>query len=79
MTNVAFPDLGGKQRTKAVPPVPHRFVGDVDTPFVEKIFDLPQGEWKPNIQHHSAADYVRRAIEITEGILHLWRLGDRTI
>ena len=31
----------------------------------------------PAIQHHSAADYLGRSIEITEGMLHQRRLRDR--
>ena len=78
VTNAAFPDLGGKQRAKAVPPISYRFVTDINAPFVEKILDLPEGERKPHIQHHYAADYIGRAIEITEGIVHRRRLGNLT-
>ena len=38
--NAAFPDLCGKQRAKAVAPVAHRLVTDINAPFVEYIFDL---------------------------------------
>ncbi len=31
-----------------------------------------------SIQHHRAADYVRRIVEITKGILHRRRLGNLT-
>ncbi len=70
MTNAAFPDLGGKQRTKAVPPVPHGLMAKVDAPFEQKIFDLSQPQGVADIQHHHAADYLRRIVEITKGILH---------
>ncbi len=76
--NAAFPDLRRKQRAKAIPPVPHRFVRDVDAPFVEQVFDLSQGQWKSNTQHHREADYLGRAVEITEGVLHHLKLGDLT-
>ena len=47
MTNPAFPDLRRKQRAKAVTPVTHRFVGDVDAPFVEQVLNLPKGNGTP--------------------------------
>ena len=78
MANTAFPDLGGKQRAKAVSPISYLFVTDINAPFVEHILDLPKGEREPHIQHHCAADDLWRAIEITEGIVHRWRLGDLT-
>ena len=78
MANTAFPDLGGKQRAKAASPISYRFVTDINAPFVEQILDLPEGERKHHIQHHSAADYLGRAIEITEEIVHRRRLRDLT-
>ena len=38
--NAVFPDLGCKQWTKAVPPVPHRLIADVDTAFEQNVFEL---------------------------------------
>ena len=43
------PDLGGKQRTKTVPPVPYCLMTHVDAPFVKQVLDLPQGERIYNI------------------------------
>ena len=40
LMNAVFPDLGCKQGTKAVPPVPHRLVADVDALFEQNVFDL---------------------------------------
>ena len=40
--NAAFPDLGCKQRTKAVPPVPYGLMANVDAALGQKIFDLSQ-------------------------------------
>ena len=37
--NAVFPDLDCKQGTKAVPPVPHRLLTDINAPFVEYIFE----------------------------------------
>ena len=42
MMNTAFPDLRGTQWTKAVPPVPHGLMADVDAALTQKIFDLSQ-------------------------------------
>ena len=36
--NTAFADLGGKQRAKAVPPLPYGFMANVDAPFEQNIF-----------------------------------------
>ncbi len=71
-------DLGGKQWTKAVPPVPHGFITDGDAALKQEIFNLSQRQGITDIQHHSAADDLGRAIEITEGIVHRRRLGDLT-
>jgi len=35
-------DIGGKHRTKPVPPETHRFMADVDAAFEQQIFDLAQ-------------------------------------
>ncbi len=78
MTNTAFPDLGCKQRTKAVPPVPLGLMADVDAALEQKIFDLSQRQGVADIQHHRAADYLRRIVEITKGILHRRRLRNLT-
>ena len=40
--NTAFPDLGCKQWAKAVPPVPHGLMADVDAALEQEIFDLSQ-------------------------------------
>ena len=74
--NTAFPDLGGKQRAKTVPPVPYGFMANVYAPFKQKIFDLTQRQRIADIRHHREADYLGRAVEITEGIFHYPRLGD---
>ena len=73
-----LPDLGGKQRAKAVPPVPYGLMADVDATLEQEIFDLSQRQGITDIQHHSAADDLGRAIEITEGIVHRRRLRDLT-
>ncbi len=37
-----LPDLRGKQRAKAVPPVPYGLMANVYAPFEQNIFDLTQ-------------------------------------
>ncbi len=76
--NTAFPDLRGKQWAKAVPPVPNGLMADVDAALEQKIFDLPQRQGVTDIQHHRAADYLRRTVEITERVVHRLRLRDLT-
>jgi hypothetical protein len=38
--NAAFSDLRSKHRTEPVSPETHRLVADIDTSFVQKVFDL---------------------------------------
>ena len=76
--NTAFPDLRSKQRAKAVPPVPHRFMANVYAPFEQNIFDLTQRQRIADIRHHREADDLGRAVEITEGIVHRRRLRELT-
>ena len=54
--NPALADLGCKQRTEAVPPVPHGLVADVDATLRQQVFDLPQRLREPNIHHYSEPD-----------------------
>ena len=68
--NAACPDLGCKQRTKTVPPIPYRLMTHVDTPFVKQVLDLPQGEWKSNLQHHRKTDDLGRCLEVFEMVFH---------
>ena len=74
MMNTAVPDLRGKHWTKAVPPVPHGLMADVDAALTQKIFDLSQREGVADIHHYREADDLRRTVEITKGIVHHRRL-----
>ena len=69
-------DLGGEQRTKSVPPEPHRFVADIDAPLMQQVLDVAQREWEPHIHHYSQADDFRRRLEVLEwvGFGHDWTL-----
>jgi hypothetical protein len=62
-------DLGRKPRTEPVPPKTHRFMADIDTAFVEQIFDLPQRKRIPDIHHHSKADNFGRCLEIDDTLI----------
>ena len=42
--HTAFPDLRGQHWTKAVPPVPHGLMADVDTALTQTTFALSQRE-----------------------------------
>ena len=78
MTNTAFPDLRGKQWAKAVPPVPHGLMADIDAALTQEIFDLSQRQGVADIRHDCEADDLRRTVEITKGIVHHQRLRGRT-
>ena len=51
-----------------------RAVTDVDATLEQQIFNLPQREGIADVEHHREADHLRRAVEITEWILHPPRL-----
>ncbi len=74
MMNASFPDLRGEHRTEAVPPAPDRLVADIDATFEQQIFDLPQRQRIADLYHHREADYLGRAVEVTEWIAHPQRL-----
>ena len=72
--STACPDLRGKQRTKAVPPIPHGLIADLDAALEQEIFDLAQRKRIADIQHHREANDLGRTVEITAGISHRLRL-----
>ena len=74
MMNSPLPDLRGEHRTEPVPPKPHCFVADIDAPLEQDILDLSQRQRIADIHHHREANYLGRAVEITEGIAHGRRL-----
>ena len=63
--NAPLQDLGCKQRAKAVPPVPHRLITNVDATFEQNVFDLAQRKRIADIQHHREANDLGRTVEIT--------------
>ena len=54
-------DLGSEDRAKPVPPKPDCLVADVDPA-------LGQRQRVLHIHHHRQADYLWRAVEISEGV-----------
>jgi hypothetical protein len=76
LIQVPLPDLRGEHRTEPVPPEAHSFVADIDAALEKKIFDLPQRERITDVHHHCEANYLGRTVEITEGVLHCWKLGN---
>ena len=62
------PDLAGKQRAEAIPPIPYRLMADVDTALEQQILDLSQRQWVADIHHHREADDFGRTVEVAEGI-----------
>ena len=42
-------DLGRKDRTKTVPPIPHRLMAHIDPAFVKQILDIAEREGKTDI------------------------------
>jgi len=57
--NPSFPDLCGEHRPEPVPPEPDRLMADVDAPFEQKVFDLAERQWIPDVDHHRQADHLR--------------------
>ena len=74
MTDAAISDLRSEHRTEPVPPEADGLVTDIDTALERHIFDLPQRQRIPDVHHHREPDHVGRTIEISEGIVHLWKL-----
>ena len=73
MMNTAFPDLRGKQWTKAVPPVPHGLMADVDAALTQKIFDL----WVAN--YYSARNPLRLSSLVILGVVaRMFRCATRS-
>ena len=72
--NTACPDLRGKQWTKAVPPIPHGLIADLDAALEQAFFDLSQRQRVSDMQHHREANDLGRTVEISAGISHRLRL-----
>ena len=74
MMNALFPDLRGEHRTEPVPPETYCLMADIDATLKQQILNLSQRKRIPDVHHHREANYLRRTVEITEGILHRCKL-----
>ena len=54
-------DFSGKHRAKSIPPIPHRFVADVDAALVQKILDITSESGKRT--------YIMTARRMISGLL----------
>ena len=77
--NTACPDLRGKQRTKAVPSIPHGLIADLDAALEQEVFDLSQRQRVSDTQHHREADHFGRTVEIRERIVNLYVLASHPL
>ena len=59
-------DLIGEHRPEPVPPVADRLVTYIDASFMEKVFNMPQREREPHIEHHREADDLGAGYEVLE-------------
>ena len=62
-------DLTGEHRPEPVDPLPNALVADVDPAFVEKVFDVAQGQRKTNVHHHRKLDDFGRCLKVAERVL----------
>ena len=56
----AAAQLAGDRRAEFQDPAPHRFVGDIEPPLGQKLFDIAVAEREPQIQPYRVLDYGRR-------------------
>jgi len=56
----AAAQLAGDRRAEFQNPAPHRFVGDIEPPLGQKLFDIAVAEREPQIQPYRMPDYSRR-------------------
>lgn len=71
-------DVGREHRPEPVPPQPHRLVTQIDPALEQKILDVAQTQWEPDVHHHHKADHLRRRIEVPKwvgGLVHPARLA----
>jgi hypothetical protein len=48
-----FPDLVCEVSPEPIDPEADTFVADSDTAFVEKVFNIPQGQWESDIHEYA--------------------------
>jgi hypothetical protein len=72
-------DFSGKHWAKSIPPIPHRFVADVDAALVQQVLDIAERKGKANVHHDRQADDLRAGLEVAKwrAFCHSTRLGRR--
>lgn len=70
------PDCSRPHRAKPVAPKRDGFMADVNATLMQGIFDVPQRQWKPNIQHQRLPNDLWRRFEGTKWamLFHAGRL-----
>jgi hypothetical protein len=58
--------LSGEHWAKSIPPVPHRFVADVDGALVQQVLDIADRKGKANVHHDRQADDLRATVKTLE-------------
>ena len=53
-------------------------MADINTPFEQQVFDLPQRQLIADVHHHSEAYHLGRIVELAEPIVHRRSLRIRT-
>ena len=53
-------------------------MADIDAAFIQKVFDISQGQWKTDVHHYGKPDDLGRRPEIAErvGFCHPANVGD---
>ena len=64
--NPTFPDFRGEHRPEPVPPEPHRFMADVDAPFMQQILHIAERQWKTDVHHHRQPNDLGRGLEVAQ-------------
>ena len=74
-------DLPSEEWAKFVPPIPDRFMANINASFMEEIFYISKRKWKSDIHHHGETNDLRWCFKIAKriGILYpktLWECCD---
>ena len=67
-TNPALADLRCKDRTEPMPPIPHRFMADIDAAFMQQIFYVSKRQRKTNVQHHRQANDLAARFKVAKWV-----------
>jgi hypothetical protein len=59
-------DLGGKHRSKPVPPEPDSLMADVDPALMQQILHIAEREREPDVHHHCQANDLGARFEVTK-------------